>query len=356
MTPDLPAAAGPALRARAYWTIAPGQGALREHVLDQPGPGEALVRALHSGISRGTELLVHRGGVPPTVAERMRAPFQEGVPPGPVKYGYLSVGVVEAGPADLLGRTVFCLYPHQDRYVVPVDALALVPDGVPADRAVLAGTVETAVNAVWDAAPRLGDRVAVVGAGMVGAAVAALLRQFPLDRLQLVDIDERRRPVAERLGVPFVTPADAAGNCDVVVHCSATAAGLSRGLELLGEEAELVELSWYGDQRVLVDLGADFHARRLTVRASQVGAVAAARRARRSRADRLALALRLLADPVFDGLISGRGPFTELPQTMQRLATGELGGLCHIVDYEPTMPSGSPDTGSSRTRTPDRKG
>src|SRR3954471_4562308 len=251
--------------ATAYWTTSPGHGELRTYELAPPGEGEALVRTLHSGVSRGTELLVHRGGVPTDVAERMRAPFQEGDLPGPVKYGYLSVGVVEQGPAELDGRTVFCLYPHQDRYVVPAGALTPVPDGVPARRAVLAGTVETAVNAVWDAAPRLGDRVAVVGAGMVGVAVAALLRTFPLGRLQLVDVDERRAAVAERLGVPFAVPAEAAGDCDVVVHCSATGAGLSRGLELLGDEGELVELSWYGDREVSVALGGAFHARRLTL-------------------------------------------------------------------------------------------
>jgi NADPH:quinone reductase-like Zn-dependent oxidoreductase len=320
----------------AYWTVAPGLGELRAQPLHPPGPGEALVRAVHSGISRGTELLVHRGAVPAAVAARMRAPFQEGDLPGPVKYGYLSVGVVEEGPAELTGRTVFCLYPHQDRYVVPAGALTVVPDGVPARRAVLAGTVETAVNAIWDAGPRLGDRIAVIGAGMVGSAVAALLRAFPLQRLELVDVDEGRRPIAERLGVPLVRPEQAAGDCDVVVHCSATGAGLSRGLELLGDEGELIELSWYGDQPVSVDLGADFHARRLSIRASQVGAVAAARRSRRSHADRLALALDRLRDPVFDALISGHGRFAELPLIMNRLAAGELGGLCHVVDYAGT--------------------
>jgi threonine dehydrogenase-like Zn-dependent dehydrogenase len=334
-------ASDPHFGSTAYWTVAPGRGELREQPLASPGPGEALVEALHSGISRGTELLVHRGGVPAEVAARMRAPFQEGDLPGPVKYGYLSVGVVRAvgdstpGEDELVGRTVFCLYPHQDRYVVPVEALTVVPDGVPAHRAVLAGTVETALNAVWDAAPRLGDRVAVIGAGMVGAAVAALLADFPLQRLQLVDVDESRRPVAEQLGVEFVTPNQATGDCDVVVHCSATSAGLSRGLELLGDEGELIELSWYGDRLVAVNLGADFHVRRLTIRASQVGAVAASRRARRSYAQRLELALDLLRNPAFDALISGHGGFADLPETMHRLATGELKGLCHVVDYAP---------------------
>jgi threonine dehydrogenase-like Zn-dependent dehydrogenase len=198
---------------------------------------------------------------------------------------------------------------------------------------VLAGTVETAVNAAWDAAPRLGDRVAVVGAGMVGAAVAAVLRTFPLARLELVDVDERRREVADRLGVTFTTPDRAAGDCDVVIHCSASGAGLSRGLELLGEEGELVELSWYGDRQVSVDLGGAFHARRLRITASQVGAVAAARRPRRTHAERMALALELLRDDAFDALLSGRVAFADLPETMNRLAQGDLNALCYVVNY-----------------------
>jgi hypothetical protein len=321
------------LRAVAYWTIAPGHGALRDERLREPRDGEALVRARHSGISRGTELLVHAGLVPAESADRMRAPFQEGDFPGPVKYGYLSVGVVEAGPSSLLHRDVFCLFPHQDRYVVPAQALTLVPDGVPAQRATLGGVVETAVNAVWDAAPRLGDRVAVVGAGLVGCCVAAVLRRFPLSRLQLVDVDRGRASVASALGVDFVEPPAARGECDIVVHTSATAEGLERSLELLGDEGVVTELSWYGTRDVTVRLGSVFHSRRLAVRASQVGEVAAARRARRNRADRLSLALELLSDDAYDALISGTSPFPELPHTIRKLASGELPALCHVIDY-----------------------
>ncbi|MGH3365913.1 MAG: zinc-dependent alcohol dehydrogenase [Nocardioidaceae bacterium] len=321
------------LAATAFWTLAPGLGELREERLREPGPGEALVRARHSGISRGTESLVFSGALPPTIAHRMRAPFQEGDLPGPIKYGYLSVGVVDQGPDDLVGQDVFCLFPHQDRYVVPVDALTPLPNGVPARRATLAGVVETAVNALWDAAPRLGDRVAVVGAGMVGGAVAALLRTFPLQRLQLVDLDPSRESLAAALDVPLVDPATAAGECDLVVHASASAAGLSRSLELLGDEGEVIELSWYGTKEVPVPLGAEFHARRLMIRASQVSEVAPARRARRTRADRLSLALELLRDEAFDALITASSPFVELPETMRRLSSGELPALCHVIDY-----------------------
>jgi threonine dehydrogenase-like Zn-dependent dehydrogenase len=227
---------------------------------------------------------------------------------------------------------VFCLYPHQTRYVVPAAAVTPVPDDVPAARAVLAGTVETALNALWDAAPRIGDRIAVVGGGMVGCCVAALLARFPEVAVELVDVDPGRAAVAAALGVGFATPEQARVECDLVVHASATEAGLARSLDLLGDEGEVVELSWYGDRPVAVPLGEAFHARRLTIRASQVGAVAAARRGRRSHADRMALALRLLADPRFDALITREVAFADLPAEMPRIAD-EPSALCVRVTY-----------------------
>jgi threonine dehydrogenase-like Zn-dependent dehydrogenase len=318
--------------ASAFWIPRPGAGEIRPVELPEPGDGEVLVRTLHSGVSRGTETLVFRGGVPQSQHALMRAPFQEGDFPAPVKYGYLNVGVVERGPAELTGRTVFCLYPHQTRYVVPATAVTVVPDTVPAARAVLAGTVETAVNALWDAAPRIGDRIAVVGGGMVGCSVAAVLARFPGARVQLVDADPERAAVAAALGVGFALPAGAAGDCDLVIHASATSAGLARSLELLAPEGTVVELSWYGDRPVSVPLGEFFHSRRLTVRSSQVGGIPPGRN--RTYADRLALALDLLADPAFDALITGGCAFAELPDVLPRLADGSLPALCHLVTYD----------------------
>jgi NADPH:quinone reductase-like Zn-dependent oxidoreductase len=321
--------------AQAYWLRSSGEGEIRSLALPEHGPGDVLVHTHFSGVSRGTEALVHRGGVPASQRRLMRAPFQEGEFPWPVKYGYLNVGHVEQGPPELLGRTVFCLYPHQTRYVVPASAVTPVPDTVPAERAILAGTVETAVNALWDAAPLVGDRIAVVGAGMVGCAVAALLAGIPGVAVQLVDVDPARRAVAQALGVDFSSPERAEGGCDLVLHASATEAGLVRSLELLAPEGEVVELSWYGDRPVSLPLGEFFHSRRLTVRASQVGAVSPARRARRGVAERLSLALRLLADARFDALITGQSDFGELPAVMARLGRGELPGLCHRIVYGP---------------------
>ena len=319
-----------ASEAGAFWLREPGAGEIRTAPLPAPGPGEVQVRTLFSAVSRGTETLVFRGEVPPDQHATMRAPFQEGEFPAPVKYGYLNVGTVTAGPAELLGRTVFCLYPHQTAYVVPADAVAPVPDGVPAERAVLAGTVETAVNALWDARPRIGDRVTVVGAGMVGCCVAALLARFPGVDLQLVDADPGRQAVAAALGVPFAAPADAAAGRDLVVHASATGPGLQRSLELLAPEGTVLELSWYGDHAIKLALGGAFHSSRLTIRSSQVGTVG---RPDRSYRQRLALALDLLRDPRFDALVTGRSPFAELPSVLAGLASGEIPALCHLVTY-----------------------
>jgi threonine dehydrogenase-like Zn-dependent dehydrogenase len=324
---------------RAFW-VSPGRGEIRPVAVAEPALGQVRVRTLRSGVSRGTETLVFRGAVPPDQHERMRAPHQDGEFPGPVKYGYLNVGVVEAGDLSLLGKTVFCLHPHQTAYVVPVADVTVVPDGVPADRAVLAGTVETAVNALWDAAPMIGDRVAVVGAGMVGCCVARLLAQLPGVDVTLVDVDPTRAEVAETLDVAFAHPSEAPGGRDLVVHASATSAGLQRSLELLAPDGEVVDLSWYGDTEVRLALGGAFHSGRLRIRASQVGEVALSRRHLRTRAERLALALELLRDPAYDALFTGASSFDELPQLMADLSAGRRSALCHTITYPDALTGG----------------
>ena len=320
--------------ARAFWIREPGRGEIRPVSLPEPAPGEVLVHTVRSGVSRGTETLVFRGDVPGGQYEAMRAPFQEGDFPGPVKYGYLNVGVVEQGPDELAGRTVFCLYPHQSRYVVPASAVVPVPEDVPPSRAVLAGTVETAVNALWDAPPLVGDRVTVVGAGMVGCGVARVAACVPGVTVTLVDVDPGRAAVAEALGVGFAQPADAEAGQDLVVHTTATAAGLQTSLGLLAPETSVLDLSWYGDREVRLSLGARFHTDRLGIRASQVGTVSPARAGRRSTTDRLRLALDLLRDPAFDALLTGSSSLTELPAVMARLADGDSATICHTVTYE----------------------
>ena len=320
-------------QSRAFWLTEPGRGEIRQARLPAPLPGEVEVRSLASGISRGTESLVFRGEVPESQYPVMRCPFQDGDFPAPVKYGYASVGIVEAGPENLRGRRVFCLYPHQDRYVVPEAAVVPVPDAVPDARAVLAANMETAVNALWDAAPRLGDRVAVIGAGVVGCLAASLAARLPGTAVELVDVDRDRAPLAKALGCAFALPKAATAEADLVIHASGSAAGLATALRLAGFEATVLELSWYGARPVAAPLGEAFHSRRLTLRSSQVGSMAPAQRARWSHRRRLALALELLADPVYDRLLTGECRLAELPETMARLAATPAGALCQVVRY-----------------------
>jgi threonine dehydrogenase-like Zn-dependent dehydrogenase len=319
--------------ALAFWIVAPGRGELRAEPLPEPGPGEILVEALASGISRGTETTVFQGRVPDSQHRVMRAPHQAGEFTFPLKYGYSSVGIVAAGPDDWLGRRVFCLHPHQDRYIVPRRAAISVPAAIPDERAVLAANMETVVNALWDAAPRIGDRVAVVGAGVIGALAAALAARIPGTAVQLVDVDPAKAEVAGALGVSFAVPRVATPRADLVIHASGTAEGLATALGLAGFEAKVVELSWYGDRPVTVPLGESFHSRRLRLVSSQVGAIATAQRARWDRRRRLALALDLLADARFDALLAPAVPFARLPEVMAELAAQPSKIMCQVINY-----------------------
>lgn len=324
-----------ALAARALWYASRRTAELRECDLNERGETEALVRLLYSGVSRGTERLVFNGLVPAAERNRMAAPLQEGTFPFPVKYGYSAVGVVEAGPAALVGKTVFALAPHQDRILVPLDRLGVaeLPPGVPARRAILAANLETALNAVWDAGAAPGDRICIVGGGIVGLLVTYLCAGLPGADVTLVDVDPARRAYAELFGVRFAKPLDGPADADIVFHASATAAGLACALACAGDEATVCELSWYGDADPPVPLGAGFHGRRLKLIASQVGAVAASHRPRWSHRRRLDKAVSLLADERLDQLITGEVAFADLAREMPRLLAPGAPGLATAVRY-----------------------
>ena len=304
----------------------------------EAGPGQALVRMLWSGLSRGTERLVFTGRVPASEYERMRAPQQEGTFPFPVKYGYCAVGLVEAADAapELVGRSVFCLHPHQTRFAAPIPMLTPLPEALPPRRAVLAANMETALNALWDSGAGPGDRIVVVGAGLVGLLVAYLAVGLPGADVTVVDLDASRQPIAESFGARFATPGDfgSPGDADVVFHASAAAAGLGVALGAAALEARVVELSWYGDGDVPAPLGGAFHSRRLTLVSSQVGQVAPSRRPRWTYGRRLAKALELLGDARLEALITEDVAFADLPQALPRLLASGASGLATVVVYE----------------------
>ena len=319
--------------AQALWYVAPGQAEIREEMLAVPQSGEVRVRALFGALSRGTEALVLAGRVPESEFERMRAPFMGGRFPCPVKYGYATVGQIEEGPEKHLGRTVFALHPHQHHFNIPESAIVTLPHAVPPRRAVLAANMETALNAVWDAAVGPADRVAIVGAGAVGALVAFLCSRLIGVEATLVDINEKRAELAQKLGVRFAKPETARDDCDVVFHASGSAAGLGTALSLAGDEATVLELSWYGDAPVTVPLGGAFHSRRLRLISSQVGRIAVSHRSRWTHNRRLAAAVALLADPCLDALLAPEVGFSDLPRRLPEILDARNGVVCQLISY-----------------------
>jgi threonine dehydrogenase-like Zn-dependent dehydrogenase len=318
--------------ARALWIMAPGRAEIRREQLPELDPEHVEIQTLFTGLSRGTESLVFRGGVPVALHESMRCPHQAGDLSFPVKYGYCSVGRVVRGALPA-GTRVFCLYPHQDRYVVSAKDVVPIPAAVPDRRAVLAANMETAVNGLWDAAPRVGSRVAVIGAGAVGLLSASLLRDIPGIELEVIDIDPKKDEICRSIGLRCVRPEAASRDCDLVLHASGAPLGLSTALELCGFEATIVELSWYGDQRVSVELGGRFHNARLRIQSSQVGHVAASQRSRWSYRRRMDLALGLLADPRYDSLLGESVAFEDLPVALGGLLRPGSSSVTALIEY-----------------------
>jgi NADPH:quinone reductase-like Zn-dependent oxidoreductase len=320
-------------RAEALWYVAPGKAEIRSEPVAPPAEGQVRLRAVASALSRGTERLVFSGRVPESEFERMRAPFMSGAFPYPVKYGYAMVGHVEEGPADLKGRLCFALYPHQTVFNLPAENIVPLPEGLPPERAVLAANMETALNALWDGQPGPADRIAVVGAGVLGLLVARLCAEIPGTAVTVVDINPERAGIAAGLGAAFATPDKAPADCDLVFHTSASAAGLATALRLAGDEATVLELSWYGADEVKVPLGDVFHSRRLKLISSQVGKIAPSHRSRWDYRRRLSAALDLLKDPALDALIAPPIAFTDLPKRLPDILNPMSGVLCQLIRY-----------------------
>lgn len=337
--------------ASAFWVTGAGTGELRTERLPTPAANQLVIRTLRSGISKGTELQVFANRVPPSQYRLMRCPQMDGAFPFPVKYGYCNVGEVEQGPHELVGRRVFALFPHQTRFLADPAHVCPVPDAVPTKRAVLAASMETALNATWDAEVKVGDRVAVVGLGTIGGLVAYLCAAIPGTSVTAFDVHPSRAELAQQLGVGFANARDLSAehrtqkeenrtaesdsrrHYDVVFHTSACADGLRTALALCGVEARLVELSWHCDREVSLPLGENFHSHRLRIVSSQVGRIPATQQSRWTHRRRLQLALSLLADPLLDCFLSGESPFESLPQTMAALAADPAATLCHSVVY-----------------------
>ena len=322
-----------AIEAQALWHVAPGRSEIRAETVS-PKPGEVVARTRVSAVSRGTERLVRAGRVPESERARMRAPFQAGEFPFPVKYGYACVATVEDGPPSLLGRDVFALHPHQTVFAVPASAVTPLPEGAPRARAALAANMETALNAVWDSGAAPGDRICVVGGGAVGLLIASLVSRLPGAEATLCDVLDQRADFASQLNVKFTDPARAPAGCDVAFHCSASEGGLATALGCLGAEGTLVEASWHGAGATPVPLGGAFHSRRLRIVSTQVGALPPARRPRWDHARRLAKALEIVgADGRLDALLAEPVPFAAAPAALDALLAPDWPGAVPLIAY-----------------------
>ncbi|MBA2127657.1 dehydrogenase [Hyphomicrobium methylovorum] len=310
---------GQIIVARALWYVKPGAAELRNERLSPLTPSDARVATEFSAISRGTERLVARGEVPESEWPRMRAPLQAGDFPFPVKYGYSAAGVVTAGPHEIVGRRVFALHPHQDHFQTAASNLVPIPDAVPSRRATLAANMETALNAHWDAATAPGDRILVVGAGIVGLLVAYLAHRIAGTDVTITDIDPTRAETAKALGLKFAAPGHCPEDCRLVFHTSASSDGLATAIASAAFEGTIIEMSWYGSRPVTVELGGAFHSRRLKLVSSQVGHVAPSHRAQVTLRARLERALALLDDPALDCLVAETVPFADLPVVLPQI-------------------------------------
>lgn len=318
-------------RPSALWIAAPGKAELREVEVTTRN-GEVEVTTLFSGISRGTEALVLAGAVPKDEHATMRAPFQDGEFTFPVKYGYAAVGEIQN--TDRAGQIVFALFPHQTRFSLPSGSAFALPANVPPERAVLAANMETALNILWDAGAGPGDRIVVVGCGVVGALAGYLAARIPGTDVTLIDSNPGREALAVHLGCGFATPETPLEDADIVIHASASEAGLSTAIARAGPEATIVEASWYGTRATNVPLGGRFHQRRLRIVASQVGRIPPHRTPRWDFGRRLTKAISLLDDSRLDDLISSESAFDTLPRDYAAVLA-DPATLCHRIRYAP---------------------
>jgi hypothetical protein len=324
-------AAGSTIESRALWFSGPGKAALQPGTVVRPETdGYCTIRALYSAVSEGTERLVLAGKVPPELHESMRVPYMAGDFSFPVKYGYSLTGLVEDGPADLVGAIVHLLHPHQDVCCVQTADFFRIPEDVPARRAVLASNMETAVTAIWDARPLVGERILIVGFGSIGALIALALRSMPGVELHIAERDETRSRLAGQLGFQTGLPVGDR-KFDLAFHATGSASGLQKAIDCVGDEGRVVDVSWYGVSEIPLRLGGTFHSQRKRIIASQVSQIPAFQTPRWDRRRRKELVFSLLRDPVFDSLQKPEIAFSELAEFFNNSPSNR--GIAPYVSY-----------------------
>ncbi len=321
--------------AHALWHVDPAHSVLRQQTLGKLTPGECLVKTRFSMVSLGTERLVCKGGMSPEAYGPMTVPYMQGAFSFPLTYGYSLTGEVIDGPQEWLGERVHAMHPHQDLCVIHSHDLTVVPGNVPLDRAVLASNLETAVNGVWDGQPIMGQRVLVIGYGLIGALIAHLVKPIPGIELHIHDIRGSRKELAIANGHHVWDAAESQpGDYDLIFHTSASSAGLQFAIDHTREEGRVIEMSWYGNQTVNLDLGASFHYGRNRIISSQVSRIASPALPHFDHHRRKSLIFQLLADDAYHKFLGEGIVFDQSPSFFSDLRKNSFPGMNAYFKYD----------------------
>jgi len=319
------------LKIQALWHINPvSSDILRSEPEIQKN--QCLLQSKYSLISVGTERTVSMGKVPVDLHDSMAVPYMKGAFSFPVKYGYSLVGKVLKGPSEWMGRNVHLMHPHQDYCYSNLSDLFILPPTIPLKRATLISNMETAVNAIWDSQVSIGDRVVVVGFGLIGSLVALIVRQIPGVEVQVVEIDKSRQQVARSLGFG-VSDSCKKNHFDMAFHASGSATGLQNAIDAVGLEGPIIELSWYGNRKVDISLGTTFHSLRKQLISSQVSFIPSTKQSGWDFKRRKKTVLNLLHNPVFDHLLDTEVPFKESPSVFEKIRNNDWEPLTCVVKY-----------------------
>lgn len=319
--------------AKALWFRTRGHAEILEERLPRLRPGWCRLHTLFSAISPGTERLVYSGEVPEDLHREMRCPYMGGKFPFPVKYGYSLVGKITEGPEDSIGSVVHVLHPHQDQCIVRTEHTFPIPPQVPPSRATLASNLETAVNAIWDSEVTIGEHALIIGFGAVGSLVARLLSFMSGIKLEIVDANPSKIALAEKMGFKACDPGSVSGNFDLAFHASRSSDGLQLAVDRVGFEGRIIELSWYGTNKISLSLGGTFHSQRKAILSSQVATPSRRQRSRWDHARRRSLVFELLERSEFDSHITHSVPFGGLPDIYNKLKAHPTEGLSYLVKY-----------------------
>ena len=317
-------------KARALWHTSASQSQIKE--VELSANPACVVKSLYSLISTGTERLVSRGQVPHALYASMKVPYMEGEFSFPVKYGYSLVGEVQEGPEEILGKKVHLLHPHQDYCRVQASELTVLPGEVPPLRATLASNLETALNSIWDSGVSVGDRVLVVGFGIIGSLTARLLQSIAGVEVWVYDLDAQRSELASASGFHIVDRM--LYDFDIAFHCSSSSKGLQSCIDHIGFEGKVMEMSWYGEQAVELQLGGSFHQQRKQIISSQVSSIPSNHRARWDFNRRKAVVMELLKNPAYDQHLGEQVPFDKVPALFGNIRKGSLSALSWVIAYD----------------------